>query len=158
MNTGGGGSYKVTRKRLNRKSGFTAGKHAPAWAAKGMKGRGGCQKIGVKSEAEMAELRRAGAGFSLAFCDACHTRHTFSVKEARQPQACQSCHMQEGNHAVSTAWGFLAVRLPMPEDKQWSSDRAVILKGLGVLDPDGKPTARLELVKQAKAARLIQED
>lgn len=193
---------------------FMAGKHALAWAAmkamptfhwqpmamtEGMKGCGGCHKIGVKSEAEMAELRRAGAGFGLASCDACHTRHTFSVKEARQPQACQTCHMgfdhpqwemysaskhgvryllkqngtlpestaaptcqtchmQEGNHAVNTAWGFLAVRLPMPEDKQWAADRAVILKGLGVLDPDGKPTARLEVVKQARVARLTQED
>jgi len=193
---------------------FLAGKHALAWAAmkamptfhwqpmamtEGMKGCGGCHKIGVKSEAEIAELKRAGAGFGLASCDACHTRHTFSVKEARQPQACQTCHMgfdhpqwemysaskhgvryllkqngtlpeataaptcqtchmQEGNHAVNTAWGFLAVRLPMPEDKQWAADRAVILKGLGVLDPDGKPTPRLEVVKQARVARLTQED
>ena len=193
---------------------FLAGKHALAWAAmkamptfhwqpmamtEGMKGCGGCHKIGVKSEAEIAELKRAGAGFGLASCDACHTRHTFSVKEARQPQACQTCHMgfdhpqwemysaskhgvryllkqngtlpeataaptcqtchmPEGNHAVNTAWGFLAVRLPMPEDKQWAADRAVILKGLGVLDPDGKPTPRLEVVKQARVARLTQED
>ena len=28
-----------------------------------------------------------------ASCDACHTRHTFSAEEARQPQACQTCHM-----------------------------------------------------------------
>lgn len=33
---------------------------------------------------------------------------------------CQTCHMQEGNHAVRTAWGFLAVRLPMPEDEEWA--------------------------------------
>jgi hypothetical protein len=36
---------------------------------------------------------------------------------------CQTCHMQEGNHEVRTAWGFLAVRLPMPEDKEWAADR-----------------------------------
>ena len=48
--------------------------------------------------------------------------------------------MQEGNHEVRTAWGFLAVRLPMPEDPQWTADRVTILQALGVLDPAGKPT------------------
>jgi hypothetical protein len=66
--------------------------------------------------------------------------------------------MQEGNHEVRTAWGFLAVRLPMPEDKQWAADRATILQALGVLDPEGKPTGRLEVVKAADVARLTQED
>lgn len=193
---------------------FKSGKHALGWASmkamptfhwqpmaltEGMKGCGGCHKIGLKTEAEIRELKAGGAGFGLASCDACHTRHTFSVKEARQPQACQTCHMgfdhpqwemysaskhgvryllkqtgtlpentaaptcqtchmQEGNHAVNTAWGFLAVRLPMPEDKQWAADRTTILKGLGVLDPDGKPTARLDVVKAANVARLTEED
>ncbi|MDZ7268500.1 MAG: multiheme c-type cytochrome [candidate division KSB1 bacterium] len=192
---------------------FKGGKHAAAWAAmkamptahwqpmalmEGMKGCGGCHKIGLKSDAEIAELRKNGAGFGVASCDACHTRHTFSVQEARQPQACQTCHMgfdhpqwemysaskhgvrhllkqngtlpesvaaptcqtchmQEGNHEVRTAWGFLAVRLPMPEDKEWAADRATILQALGVLDPAGKPTARLDVVKAADVARLTQE-
>jgi len=192
---------------------FKSGKHAASWAAmkamptahwqpislmEGMKGCGGCHKIGLKSEAEIRELKQGGGGFGLASCDACHTRHVFSVEEARQPQACQTCHMgfdhpqwemyssskhgvryqlkqskvlpetvaaptcqtchmQDGNHEVRTAWGFLAVRLPMPEDKQWTADRAIILQALGVLDPDGKPTARLEVVKQADVARLTQE-
>jgi len=193
---------------------FKAGKHAFAWAAlkamptfhwqpmaltEGMKGCGGCHKIGLKSEDEIAELMKTGPGFGVASCDACHTRHTFSKTEAQQPQACQTCHMgfdhpqwemysaskhgvrallkqigilpastaaptcqtchmQQGNHEVRTAWGFLAVRLPMPEDKQWAADRATILKALGVLSPDGKPTARLDVVKQAQVARLTQED
>ncbi len=193
---------------------FKAGKHAFAWAAmkamptihwqpmaltEGMKGCGGCHKLGLKTEAEIEELKKNGAGFGVASCDACHTRHTFSVKEARQPQACQTCHMgfdhpqwemyssskhgvryllkqnkilpetipaptcqtchmQGGNHEVRTAWGFLAVRLPMPEDKQWAADRATILQGLGVLDLDGKPTGRLEVVKGAQVARLTQEE
>jgi hypothetical protein len=193
---------------------FKAGKHAAAWAAmkampsahmqpmammEGMKGCGGCHKIGLKTEAEIKELKKSSGGFGVASCDACHTRHTFSVEEARQPQACQTCHMgfdhpqwemysgskhgvryllkqnkilpadtpaptcqtchmQEKNHAVGTAWGFLAVRLPMPEDKQWAADRATILQALGVLDPEGKPTARLEVVKAANVARLTQED
>ncbi len=193
---------------------FLGGKHAVAWAAmkamptahfqpmalmEGMKGCGGCHKVGVKSEAEIKELKKTGPGFGTASCDACHTRHTFSVVEARQPQACQTCHMgfdhpqwemysaskhgvryllkqnktlpettaaptcqtchmQNGNHEVMTAWGFLAVRLPMPADKQWAADRVTILKGLGVLDPDGKPTARLDVVKAAKVARLTEEE
>jgi cytochrome c553 len=193
---------------------FKTGKHAAAWAAmkamptihwqpmeliEGMKGCGGCHKIGLKSETDIRELRKEGGGFGLASCDACHTRHAFSVQEARQPQACQTCHMgfdhpqwemyfgskhgvrymlrqikmlpatvsaptcqtchmQEGNHGVLTAWGFLAVRLPMPEDKQWAADRATILQALGVLDPEGKPTARLDVVKAANVARLTQED
>jgi hydroxylamine dehydrogenase len=191
---------------------FKAGKHALAWAAmkamptahwqpmalmEGMKGCGGCHKLGIKTEAEIQALKEGGAGFGLASCDACHTRHLFSVKEARQPQSCQTCHMgfdhpqwemyssskhgvrfllkqsgilpettaaptcqichmRDGNHEVRTAWGFLAVRLPMPEDKEWTSARATILQALGVLDPNGKPTARLKVVKKADLARLTQ--
>ncbi len=193
---------------------FKAGKHAFAWAAmnamptahwqpmalmEGMKGCGGCHKIGLKSEEEIQKLKSDGAGFGVASCDACHTRHLFSVEEAKQPQACQTCHMgfdhpqwemyssskhgvrhllkqsgllkeeasaptcqmchmQEGNHAVRTAWGFLAVRLPMPGNEQWAADRATILQALGVLDPEGNPTGRLEVVKAADVARLTQED
>jgi len=193
---------------------FKAGKHAAAWAAmkamptahaqpvalmEGMKGCGGCHKIGLKTQVEIQELKEQGAGFGVASCDACHTRHIFSAREARQPQACQTCHMgfdhpqwemysaskhgvryllkqanvlpegvaaptcqtchmQEGNHAVRTAWGFLAVRLPLPDDKQWAADRATILQGLGVLDPKGKATGRVDVVKAADVARLTQED
>ncbi len=194
---------------------FKAGKHAAAWAAmkamptihyqpmlltEGMKGCGGCHKMGLKTEEEIKELSKRGvAAFGLASCDSCHTRHLFSAEEARQPQACQTCHMgfdhpqwemysaskhgvrhglrqlkvvpetaaapscqtchmQEGDHGVITAWGFLAVRLPLPEDKGWAADRATILQGLGVLDTSGKPTARLEVVKAANLARLTQED
>ena len=46
----------------------------------------------------------------------------------------------------------------MPDDKQWAADRATILQGLGVLDPEGKPTDRLAVVKAADVARLTQED
>lgn len=194
---------------------FKKGKHALAWAAmkamptihwqpmamtEGEKGCGGCHKIGLKTVMEIVELRQdGGSEFGAASCDACHTRHTFSAEEARQPQACetchmgfdhpqwemyssskhgvrdslkqlkvlppdaaaptcQTCHMQEGNHEVRTAWGFLAVRLPLPEDKEWASDRATILQALGVLDPQGKPTQLVATVKAADLARLTQED
>ncbi len=193
---------------------FQGGKHALAWVSmnamptthwlpmaltEGMKGCGGCHRVGLKSEEEIQQLKADGVMFGLASCDTCHTRHLFSVKEAREPQACrtchmgidhpqwemyssskhgvrhllkqtgilpeqaaaptcQTCHMPKGDHGVRTAWGFLAVRLPMPEDQEWAADRATILQALGVLDPEGKPTPRLEVVKQADVARLTQED
>lgn len=66
--------------------------------------------------------------------------------------------MQKGNHEVCTAWGFLAVRLPLPVDKQWAANQATILQALGVLDPEGIPTGRLDVIKAADVARLTQED
>jgi hydroxylamine dehydrogenase len=193
---------------------FKKGKHALSWAAakamptfhyqpvairEGLKGCGGCHKIGLKSPDEQRELREVSGPFGNASCDACHTRHLFSTAEARRPEACQTCHMgfdhpqwemysgskhgvrnalkqqkvlpedaaaptcqtchmQSGNHEVRTAWGFLAVRLPFPEDDpQWKADRITLLQGLGVLDPKGSPTGRLEAVKAADVARLAQE-
>lgn len=193
---------------------YQKGKHAFAWAAmkamptmhwqptiltQGMKGCGGCHKIGVKTSDEIKEIKKNNPGFGTASCDACHTRHTFSKLEAQQPQACetchmgfdhpqwemysgskhgvrtllkqskvlpesvaapscQTCHMQKGNHEVRTAWGFLAVRLPMPDDVVWAADRKTILQAIGVLDPAGNPTRRLDVVKGAQVARLTQED
>ena len=87
---------------------FLAGKHSKAWAAmramptahwqpmelmEGQKGCGGCHKIGVKSPKEIHDLESKGSSFGHASCDACHTRHTFSIAEARQPEACATCHM-----------------------------------------------------------------
>lgn len=70
---------------------------------------------------------------------------------------CQTCHMPNGNHRVMSAWGFLAVRLP-EADAEWMGYRATILKGMGVLDPAGKPTGRLDVVKAGKVARLTKEE
>jgi hypothetical protein len=193
---------------------FSRGKHALAWAAieamptthalpialtHGMKGCGGCHKLGLKDDATVASLKEEGSLFGHASCDACHTRHTFSTAEAREPQACQTCHMGfdhpqwemwsaskhglryllkqngtlpvstpaptcqtchmiDGDHEVRTAWGFLAVRLPLPDDEQWAANQATILQALGVLDPQGNPTARLDVVRAADVARLTQED
>lgn len=78
---------------------------------------------------------------------------TINPENRERAPKCQTCHMPEGNHRVFSAWGFLAVRLP-EEDEEWMDYRTIILKGLGVLDPDGKPTQRLEAVKTAKMARL----
>jgi len=181
---------------------YMAGKHAASWIAmsampktgfqphayiQGLKGCGGCHKIGVRSEEE-----RAGSRYGSP-CDSCHTRHKFSKEEAKRPEACrtchmgfdhpqwemwsgskhgviyqtegdsgraptcQTCHMGEGDHRVMTSWGFLALRLP-ENDAEWMGYRATILKGLHVLDPEGNPTPRLDVVKAGKVARLTREE
>jgi len=181
---------------------YMNGKHSLAWVAmdampktglqphayiQGLKGCGGCHKIGVRT----AEQRKSSPYGNP--CDSCHTRHSFSVAEARQPQtcrtchmgfdhpqwemwsgskhgaifqgdgtdnrapSCQTCHMPEGDHGVMTAWGFLGLRLP-EDDQEWLGYRTTILKGLHVLDPEGNPTSRLDVIKEGKVARLNQKD
>jgi nitrate/TMAO reductase-like tetraheme cytochrome c subunit len=77
-------------------------------------------------------------------------------KRPRAP-VCSTCHMPQGDHAVRTAWGFLALRLP-EKDEEWLKYRQKILIALGVLSPEGSPTARLDVVKVGKVARLSQEE
>jgi hydroxylamine dehydrogenase len=192
---------------------FSSGKHSVAWVAmismpttamqphaliEGLKGCGGCHRIGLDE----------------GKCDSCHTRHRFSAAEARRPEACMTCHMgfdhpqwemystskhgaiysvegshwdwnrslgdwfkdptqasgdrprtpvcatchmPNGDHAVRTAWGFLALRLP-EKDPEWLQYRQKILVALGVLTPEGKPTSRLDVVKVGKVARLTSEE
>jgi len=78
-------------------------------------------------------------------------------KDSKRAPTCQTCHMSSGDHNVMTSWGFLALRLP-ENDKDWMNDRVAILQALGVLDEAGKPTARLDLVKAGKVARLTAEE
>ena len=78
-------------------------------------------------------------------------------KDSKRAPTCQTCHMSGGDHNVMTSWGFLALRLP-ENDKDWMNDRVAILQALGVLDESGKPTARLDLVKAGKVARLTKEE
>jgi hydroxylamine dehydrogenase len=194
---------------------YQGSKHALAWAAMmamptfhyqpavltdGLKGCGGCHAIGIREAADQTAISRiSGRDYGAGSCDSCHTRHTFSVKEAREPQACkschtgfdhaqwemydvskhgvrhelvkkgalpataaaptcQTCHMQKGDHGVMTGWGFLGVRFPLPDDPQWKADQTTILKALGILDPAGKPTTFLEVVKGAKVMRLTNEE
>lgn len=86
----------------NRVKEFREGKHALAWVAMkampminhqpptvgggDLKGCSACHKVGDKA---LDEIKRYGA----AQCDSCHTRHSFSVKEAKDPRACRTCHM-----------------------------------------------------------------
>jgi hypothetical protein len=193
---------------------FAKGKHNFGWTSmnalpithlepdeliEGGRGCGGCHNMGIKSEAQKKDQLEKGYRYQNNSCDECHTRHSFSKKEALDPKACQQCHMgydhpqwemwesakhgaryfvkekgklpekagapgcqfchmPEGNHENKTAWGFLGVRLPLPEDKQWAADQVTILKALGVLNPEtGEPTARLDAVKAVDLARLTEE-
>lgn len=75
---------------------FGAGKHSLGWkkmevaarykAIPNDKMRGsmceGCHSVG-----------KVYADGSAGKCDSCHTRHVFSKLEARQPEACETCHM-----------------------------------------------------------------
>ena len=193
---------------------FVKGKHNHGWTSlnampvthvepdelmEGGRGCGGCHNMGVKSEAQKKEQRDKGYRYQNNSCDECHTRHSFSKKEAQDPRACQQCHMgydhpqwemwssskhgarwfakqngdlpadavaptcqtchlPDGTHENHTAWGFLGVRLPLPDDKQAADDRVTILMALGVLDPEtGKPTPILDAVKAVDMVRLTQE-
>ncbi|MCD4844348.1 MAG: hypothetical protein K8R25_07680 [Methanosarcinales archaeon] len=195
---------------------YMDGKHSIAWAAlfapptttdqpkelmEGQKGCGGCHKIGAKDSTGWEDYH-----YGIVGCDNCHTRHSFSVEEARRPEAClpchqgfdhaqwemystskhgviyqiegdkwnwttqldkagssytaptcQLCHMKDGDHAVLTSWGFLGVRVEEP-DNEWMEDRVSVLKSYGVFDADGNPTARFDLVKDAKLARLTMDE
>jgi len=96
---------------------FREGKHALAWAAmqampawshlpiavqgpEGFKGCSGCHKIGEKPAEQIAEPEFA---YGTASCDSCHTRHSFSVSEALDPHACQTCH-QGFDHPQWEMW------------------------------------------------------
>ncbi len=71
----------------------------------GYRGCSGCHKIGEKGlhGRHRRQHRRTVAHdngkeaakyrYGNAQCDACHTRHTFKVSEARDPRACSNCHM-----------------------------------------------------------------
>lgn len=81
-----------------------------------------------------------------------------ALPEGAAAPTCQTCHLPDGNHANETAWGFLGVRLPLPDDPQAAADRVTILKALGVLDPvTGEPTPILDAVKAVRMAKLDQE-
>ncbi len=157
----------------------------------GQKGCNGCHNLGITDKGARDNEARKYYKYGMD-CQNCHTRHAFTVVEAREPEACESCHtgfdhaqwemwraskhgaayltdrkahrgptcqdchMSDGDHHVMSAWGFLALRLP-ESDQEWMGYRATILKALGVLDANGKPTARLDVVKAADLARLTKE-
>ncbi|OCC16122.1 Multiheme cytochrome c [Dissulfuribacter thermophilus] len=87
---------------------FRRGKHQFGWTSlnalpithvepdelmEGGRGCGGCHNMGIKTEAQKQEQRKKGYRYQNNSCDECHTRHSFSKKEALDPRACQQCHM-----------------------------------------------------------------
>jgi len=87
---------------------FAKGKHNFGWTSlnalpithvepdelmEGGKGCGGCHNMGIKTDAQKKEQLAKGYRYQNNSCDECHTRHTFSKKEAQDPRACQQCHM-----------------------------------------------------------------
>ncbi len=87
---------------------FSKGKHNFGWASlnalpvthvepdelmEGGKGCGGCHNMGIKTKAQKKEQLDKGYRYQNNSCDECHTRHTFSKKEAQDPKACRQCHM-----------------------------------------------------------------
>ncbi len=98
---------------------FKAGKHQLAWfgvqtqaafhsqpksiVGKGYRGCSGCHKIGQKGwKGAMQGMKKmtydggkeaSQYRYGNAQCDACHTRHSFSKKEALDPRSCSNCHM-----------------------------------------------------------------
>ncbi len=193
---------------------FAQGKHNYGWTSlnaipathiapdelmEGGGGCGGCHNMGIKTPEQKAKQIAQGYRYQNNSCDECHTRHSFSKKEAQNPKACQQCHMgydhpqwemwssskhgtryfakqagdlpkdaaaptcqhchmKDGSHNNHTAWGFLGVRLPLPEDAQWKDDQIVILKALGVLNPEtGEPGAVYGAVTAVDLARTSEE-
>ncbi len=87
-----------------------------------------------------------------------YAKQAGDLPETAAAPTCQHCHMSGGDHEVRTAWGFLGVRLPMPEDEQWTADRATILKALGVLHPEtGEATDLVGVIQAVDMARLTEE-
>ncbi|CAG0957697.1 MAG: multiheme c-type cytochrome [Candidatus Methanoperedens sp.] len=75
---------------------FTAGKHNLGWTKMIVAAR--YKAIpDDKMRASMCEgchsIGKVYADGSVGKCDSCHTRHVFSKVEARQPEACETCHM-----------------------------------------------------------------
>jgi hydroxylamine dehydrogenase len=69
---------------------------------------------------------------SLGSCSSCHTRHKFSIAEARRPEACDQCHLGPDHpqieiyneskhgtiyHAEGTTWNWI------PDDRRWQAGR-----------------------------------
>ena len=87
---------------------FTHGKHNFGWKSlnalpithvepdelmEGGRGCGGCHNMGIKTDEEKAAQLAKGHRYQNNSCDECHTRHSFSKKEAQDPRSCQQCHM-----------------------------------------------------------------
>ncbi|MCK9274886.1 MAG: CopD family protein [Syntrophales bacterium] len=99
-------------------------------------------------------------------CSSCHTRHRFSIAEARKPEACDQCHLGPDHpqieiyneskhgtlyHAEGHQWTWT------PEDSAWTAGRdfraptcaACHMSGTGPLSPTHDVTERIAWETQA---------
>ena len=58
----------------------------------GQKGCGGCHTLGLTDQSVRESQDRKYYKYGMD-CQNCHTRHAFSKAEAREPEACMTCHM-----------------------------------------------------------------
>ncbi|MBE0522227.1 MAG: hypothetical protein IBX39_08210 [Candidatus Methanoperedenaceae archaeon] len=74
---------------------FNASKHSLGWTK--MEATSRYKAIPEELRASMCEgchnIGKVYADGSAGKCDSCHTRHLFNAEEARQPEACATCHM-----------------------------------------------------------------
>ena len=110
---------------------FSQGKHATAWKSmrawpdfhhplntQGKKREcTHCHSIGFKTREEIKILRSKDHPTGAASCNNCHTGHTYSLHEARQPEACQPCHQGPFTPHYQAYAGSKHARLfPVPSD------------------------------------------
>ena len=96
---------------------YLAGKHAKGLLAiqvlpfthgqpdafvEGQKGCGGCHTLGLVDQEVRKSEGRQHYQYGMD-CQNCHTRHAFSAAEAREPEACQTCH-QGFDHPQWEMW------------------------------------------------------
>jgi len=83
------------------------------------------RRTGIKTEAQKKEQHDKGYRYQNNSCDECHTRHSFSKKEALDPRACEQCHMGYDH----------------PQWEMWSSSKhgtRYFAKMAGELPPDAQ--------------------
>jgi hydroxylamine dehydrogenase len=68
----------------------------------GQRGCGGCHTLGLATQEDRKTEARQYYKYGMD-CQNCHTRHAFSVAEAREPEACQTCH-QGFDHPQWEMW------------------------------------------------------
>lgn len=88
----------------------------------GQKGCGGCHTLGLTDDAARTAENRRYYKYGMD-CQNCHTRHAFSAAEAREPEACQTCHTGF-DHAQWEMWSgskhgvtYLMNRAISPENR-----------------------------------------
>lgn len=72
---------------------------------------------------------------------------------------CVTCHMDRGDHKITTYWGILAVPLVLVDgDEEWFGYKKTILKGLGMSIENGKPTGRQDIIDAGILSELSRTD